>query len=202
MKIDELVVSDYNPREITNEALKKLCASIKSHSKSIAENEDDSCYRLVTTITVNKQGNRIVGGHQRVKALNTLGQDFVHDDDITWVDLKPNSAEEKALNLSLNNSNAGGSWTEEVNKVLEDIAEEDEGLFDGLSLDELEIDIPMDIDLPESLPEPEVEGEDNRSGRVIIVYDDNDQFESIKSVLGFENDKVLYLYKECKKLAE
>jgi len=108
MKISDLHPVDYNPRIITNEQLKRLMLSIKEHSESV-DNKAQGI-RLATTITINKQGNRIVGGHQRVVALQALGQDYVHDDDITWVDLEPGSLQEKTLNIALNSEDAAGSY--------------------------------------------------------------------------------------------
>lgn len=123
MALKDLVPLPWNPRAITEEELGRLENSIKGHTGDLADWDSGQGFRLVTTITVNKQGSRIVGGHQRVVALQRLGQDWIHRDDITWVDLKPNSAEEKALNIALNSEDASGSWNYEMlSSALEDIA--------------------------------------------------------------------------------
>lgn len=93
----DLNPAPYNPRAISDEALAGLAESIRHGTKLHAGWEARHGYRLDSTITVNKQGNRIVGGHQRVRALrDKLGQDWIHRDDITWIDCEPGGAAEKA----------------------------------------------------------------------------------------------------------
>lgn len=108
--IDSLTPADYNPREITEDNMQRLKRSIMEHSACLSEWDAAQGLRLVTTITVNRNGHRVVGGHQRLLALQELGQDWIHADDITWVDLGPGSAMEKALNLALNSEDASGRW--------------------------------------------------------------------------------------------
>lgn len=115
----ELVPIDWNPRMISAEAMSALRNSIVTGTRN--HKWDGQGFRLDTTITVNRNGNRIIGGHQRVKALRELGQDWIHRDDITWVEIEPNSPEEKARNLVLNNQYATGDWTESVFDVLKDV---------------------------------------------------------------------------------
>jgi hypothetical protein len=137
MKLDQLVESEYNPRKIGGEEFERLKSSIKTNTEARrTSGEDDSgLYRLCSPVIINRQGNRIIGGHQRCKALEAMGQEEIHDDDIHWVNLEPNSAKEKALNLSLNNENAMGSWTEDVNKLIDEISTEMPDLSIDLDLD-------------------------------------------------------------------
>lgn len=100
--IDTLISAEYNPREITNDNMERLKRSIMEHSTSLSDWDTAEGLRLVSTITVNCNGNRVVGGHQRLLALQGLGQDWIHSGDITWVDLEAGSAREKALNIALN----------------------------------------------------------------------------------------------------
>lgn len=139
IKLDELVILSYNPRTISNNELDRLKSSIKEHTKAIPEKTDG--YRLVSTITVNKQGNRIIGGHQRVRALQELGQDYIYDDDITWVDIEPYSAHEKAMNITLNSDRVEGRWdNDKLDDMLRTIAKEDNLLFESLDLGNIEIE--------------------------------------------------------------
>lgn len=61
--IDSLDPAPYNPRRISDKALKGLAAGIKRYSSSMVGAKGKG-YRLQTTITVNEDGNRVVGGHQ------------------------------------------------------------------------------------------------------------------------------------------
>ena len=58
-------------------------------------------------IVYNKRTGRLVGGHQRVKALCCDGR---RDAEVRVVDLP--IAEEKAANLALNHPGIGGEWDE------------------------------------------------------------------------------------------
>ena len=129
--LDSLVSVDYNPRKITPNELKNLAASIETHTAALEGWSDGDGYRLASSITINRQGLRIIGGNQRVEALRVLGQDWIHEDDVTWVDVAPNSPEEKSLNISLN-QNAGNWDDEKLETLLSNIKEESEALFDAL----------------------------------------------------------------------
>jgi len=128
--LTDLNTLPYNPRIITAQELDGLKASIKEHTKAIPRKERAKGFRLVSTITVNRNGNRIIGGHQRVKALHELGQNYIDARDITWVQLKPDSPEEKALNVTLNDPHKQGSYDEAaLDEVLSDIKTADDELF-------------------------------------------------------------------------
>lgn len=120
ISLTDLNPAPYNPRSISDEALTGLAESIRHGTKLHAGWNAKDGYRLDSTVTVNKQGNRIVGGHQRVRALQEkLGQDWLHRDDITWIDCEPDGAAEKARNLALNNAAIQGEWTPEALPLLE-----------------------------------------------------------------------------------
>lgn len=132
IKISDLKELKYNPRTITKDKMERLKYSIKKF------NMDKEGYRLVTTITVNKNGNRIIGGHQRVKALKELGQEWIDVEDITWVDIEPNSLEEKSLNVILNSENFAGEWNEKkLNLLLKDIGDID--ILSKIKVDDIEV---------------------------------------------------------------
>jgi len=116
-RIDELVAADYNPRSISEEALAGLAKSIER-------------FGCVEPIVVNIRGGkkRIVGGHQRAKALQSLGVK-----DVMCVTINCTSAEEKLLNLSLNNPLIQGEFIENLDKYINDLQStmpDDKGFLD------------------------------------------------------------------------
>jgi len=123
MKIEKRKVKDLkfylgNPRQMKPEMLRKLENSIKE-------------FGVVEPLVINKN-NEVIGGNQRLKALQKLGIDEV---DVIVLDLEKNK--EKALNLALNKIQ--GEWNY---KLLRDFAidldVEDIKLsgFDKLDLDD------------------------------------------------------------------
>jgi DNA modification methylase len=137
--LSELAPAEYNPQVIEPDNMRRLQASIREHTNTLADWITSDGLRMATTITVNRNGNRIVGGHKRVEALRASGQDWIHAEDITWVDIVPGSATEKALNVALNNREAQGDWDgEKLAQILGDIKLEAGEVYDGLELDLLE----------------------------------------------------------------
>lgn len=112
--LDSLTSVEYNPRSITDEELSRLKASIAEGTKLVKDWDPNGGYRLNGTILINVRGNRIVGGNQRVRALRELGQDWIHREDVTWIDCAPGSLEEKERNVTLNNPHVAGDWTDGV----------------------------------------------------------------------------------------
>lgn len=133
--IADLSPLDYNPRRISKKRLVRLQSSIREHTKALADWDENDGFRFAQSITVNRNGKRIVGGHQRVDVMSKLGQDWIHEDDITWVELTPDSAAERALCVSLNDEEAAGRWDDgKKAEILESIAEERQELYDSLDL--------------------------------------------------------------------
>ena len=91
LNLKELILPDYNPRQITPEAFESL-------KRSITE------FGYVTPLVVNTVNNHVVGGNQRVKALIELGYEAVECAIVEIHDIN----EEKALNIRLNNNS--GDW--------------------------------------------------------------------------------------------
>lgn len=91
--INELISSEYNPRQISDDEMEKLKNSINE-------------FGYVAPIIVNKYNNHIVGGNQRYEALKSLGYTDV---DVIFVD-EPDLNREKALNIALNK--ISGEWDE------------------------------------------------------------------------------------------
>ena len=72
--IQDLISPDWNPRQITEEELKKLQVSLEE-------------FGYIEPIIVNDVNNHIVGGNQRCKALKQLGYTevdvvYVHIEDL------------------------------------------------------------------------------------------------------------------------
>jgi ParB-like chromosome segregation protein Spo0J len=121
----------YNPREIDDEALNALDASVAR-------------FGVVQDLVVNKRTTKrgwpkgarpvVVGGHQRMKVLKRQG---VTSAPVVWVDLDEN--DEKALNVVLNSPLSQGAFTDDLRVLLRELkAQPDvESMFDELRLDDL-----------------------------------------------------------------
>jgi len=105
-RVADLLPAPFNPRTISADALAGLGESIGR-------------FGLVQPVIVNSRTGRIVGGHQRLKALQARG---VEETDVVVVDLP--EAEEKALNLALNSQAISGEWTEDALALVEQVAKE------------------------------------------------------------------------------
>ena len=114
------MAAPYNPRKISDEDLESLRRSMRF-------------FGVVEPVVVNRRTNRIVGGHQRVKAAEAEGIETLP---VVWVDLDEPS--EKQLNLALNR--ISGSWDEAALSAV--LAELDEAGADleltGFTAEELE----------------------------------------------------------------
>ena len=119
MPLADLRPSDYNPRRISEQAMAGLSASIVR-------------FGLVQPIIWNVRTKRVVGGHQRLKALIAQG---VTETDVVVVDLP--ESEEKALNVALNSPAIAGEFTEDLDALLAEIRKSEPALFDELLLEEL-----------------------------------------------------------------
>ena len=110
----------YNPRDISSHAFEGLKESIKK-------------FGFVDPVIVNTQTGNLVGGHQRTKAAISLGLES-----IPVVEVSLSEAEEKALNVTLNNQAISGHYTETLQSLLDEIKLELPE-FDALLLNDLEI---------------------------------------------------------------
>lgn len=86
------MAAPYNPRKMAPRELEALRASLRA-------------FGVVQPIVVNRNGPRIVGGHQRVQAAMAEGLEALP---VVWVDLDP--SQERQLNLALNR--IAGEWDE------------------------------------------------------------------------------------------
>lgn len=119
MKLSELQAAPYNPRQISEQALTGLKHSIRR-------------YGLVQPIVWNRRTGNIVGGHQRVLAMQ---QEGVPEANVVVVDLP--EIEEKALNVTLNNKVIEGDFTDSLGDILGDIRKALPDAYSDLQLDGL-----------------------------------------------------------------
>lgn len=124
-KLSQIKPSDYNPRMIEMAAMDGLCASIEK-------------FGCVEPIVVNIRGkkNTIIGGHQRYKALVRLyGKDYR----CPCVTVDFSKADEKALNITLNNPAVQGEFIDGLNQYIEELRSElgDDQLFLDLRMDRI-----------------------------------------------------------------
>ena len=144
MDIEKLLDAPYNPRTITNEAFSALTESVRR-------------FGSVQPVVWNKRTNRIVGGHQRVRALRNLGAKRVS---VVVVDLDEN--EERALSITLNNPEAQGTF---VAQSLVALLDGLEGKLEPVELEALrlpELRLAFGSEVPLDLPHGEDESDDGK----------------------------------------
>ena len=113
LKIKDLKRSEYNPRKITEQELKKLENSIKT-------------FGFVVPVVINENPDRlniVISGHQRIKVAEKMGMEEVP---CMTVDL--DLTKERALNLALNKI-SGEFEEEQLTDLLMKIEEENEDLL-------------------------------------------------------------------------
>lgn len=126
LRLRELKPCGYNPRTMNEEAMSSLQESLRQ-------------FGCVEPIVVNRFGRqyRIVGGHQRVKALLANG---TVDAPCVIVSLDPEK--EKLLNIALNNPLLQGQFNQTLIDLIESLKKTDqEDLIDSLRIEQLRSDI-------------------------------------------------------------
>jgi hypothetical protein len=91
----DLVGAPYNPRVLTEDAKRRLKASLQKVG-------------LVQPIVWNKKTGNVVGGHQRLKQLDAL--EGSSDYTLTVAVLDVDEVREKEINVLLNNTLVSGDW--------------------------------------------------------------------------------------------
>ena len=136
LKTSEINPAKYNPREISDAAFEGLKESLKKFG-----------FVDPLVINVRDKANVLVGGHQRLKAAQALEIKTVP---VVEVDLSP--AEEKALNITLNNHHISGNYTQEtLQELLKEINTDlGDDFMTELKLDEL---LAPDAQIIESRPD-------------------------------------------------
>ena len=117
--VSDLSPAPYNPRSISEDALTGLRASVER-------------FGLVEPIVWNSQTCHVVGGHQRLKVLQALGE---VETQVVVVDLP--EVEEKALNVALNSPSIAGEFTPELHTLIAEIEASMPELADQLRYDDL-----------------------------------------------------------------
>ncbi|MBU2501969.1 ParB N-terminal domain-containing protein [bacterium] len=103
MALSDLAPAEYNPRTISPAALAGLRGSVER-------------FGLVEPVVWNRRTGRVVGGHQRLKVLQAMGET---ETQVVVVDLE--ETEEKALNIALNSPSIAGEFTADLHKLLAEI---------------------------------------------------------------------------------
>lgn len=138
MKIKDINVATYNPRDISEEELAGLRESIKK-------------FGFVEPLVFNTQTTTLVGGHQRLKAAELEGYTEVP---VSLVKLS--LAEEKALNVALNSHTISGKFNNDILRpLLEEIKLELPDIFSALNFDLLSL---PDIEIEKLSPVKEDPG--------------------------------------------
>ena len=119
ISLSDLAPAPYNPRVISSDALSGLHHSLER-------------FGCVEPIIWNRRTGHVVGGHQRLKVLQQMGET---ETQVVVVDLE--EAEEKALNVALNNPAIAGDFTPDLHKLLAEIRETLPELADLLLFDDL-----------------------------------------------------------------
>ncbi len=144
VKLVDLKPSEYNPREISEEALSGLRHSLEK-------------FGLVDLLVVNKRNMRIISGHQRYKILKADG---IETATAIMVDLDEIS--EKAMNVTLNSQEITGYWTSAITPLLEQLRNEMADDYVSLRMKELREQLsqfePENMGdgktLPDDIPDP------------------------------------------------
>ena len=119
-----LKAAPYNPRQIGETEKKRL-------RDGIARNG------MVGTVTWNKRTGNVVGGHQRLTAMDSLEGTANYLIDVAVIDV--DESREKELNVLLNNQQAQGAWNYDMlGEILRDSSIELAGTgFDAASVHQL-----------------------------------------------------------------
>jgi len=138
-KLAELREAEYNPRQISDEAMAGLENSI-------------SRFGCLELIIVNTRGGRntIIGGHQRFKALQAQGVKQA-----LCVTVNCSKADERLLNITLNNPHIQGEFIDGLDQYITELEQEaggEQALLD-LRIDQLRAEL---VNAPPEIKEDEI----------------------------------------------
>lgn len=186
--------------------LKKWERNPKSHDLNVIENSIRR-WGFVSPILLDERDKGMVAGHGRVTVLEKMkadnesppGRIKIKDGDwyvpvVRGIEFM-NKAEAEAYGLADNRSVELGGWDEEaLAAVLSDGFEYDKEMvfelgWDEASLQRMLANVALSSDLaPTILPDPDVVGDDTRTGRFIVVYLDENEKRDILRRLGLPDD--------------
>ena len=144
LKISDIKSAKWNPRQISDPALTGLKKSLEK-------------FGYIDLIIVNKRNMSIIGGHQRFKVLKEANVQ-----EIPVILLDVDSIHERLLNVTLNNIEIQGVFTEALIPILEELRQQMNEDYLDLRLNELR-DSFKDFEeentgcgktLPDDIPEP------------------------------------------------
>lgn len=114
----------YNPRVMSDEHRKLLRQSLKANG-------------LVEPLVWNERTGNLVGGHQRIEALDAMERRDDYDLTVSVVDV--DERQEKNLNMALNNRNLQGTWDEDkLADLLRECASED---FEAIGVTDADLEV-------------------------------------------------------------
>lgn len=166
-KIQDINPAKYNPRQISDAAYAGLKESIKK-------------FGLTEFPVVNKRTNTLVSGHQRLKICEELGWS-----ELPVVEVDLSLAEEKALNLTLNNKKIMGEYTDGVKLILDEIRLELGAEYtEDIMLDQIEVNLCEEVTENEKA-EGELKGEvDYEFDKIIFVFSQKENFEMVSTLFN------------------
>lgn len=182
--IEKINPAEYNPRV----DLKPGDPEYEKLKKSIER------FDIVEPLIWNEVTGNLVGGHQRLKILQERGDKTV---DVSVVHIE-NIKMEKALNVSLNKIQGDWDYLKLKDVFLDLQTDFDIGIT---GFDQFEIDSGLNQFDPTGLEPTGLEGTDMKgntkeNGRFIIVYSNNSEMEFIKSHLGIDGNKIVWMASE------
>jgi DNA modification methylase len=144
VNIDKIKPAPYNPRIISNEALIGLRKSLES-------------FGYLQLLVVNKRNMHIVAGNQRYKIIKQAG---IKSLPVIMVDV--DDMQEKLENVTLNNKQIEGCWTEALIPIIEQARKECPDYYIDLRLDQLREEVyEFEVEnmgagktLPDDIPDP------------------------------------------------
>src|SRR5690625_5272052 len=179
IKVEQLIPADYNPRK----DLQPGDSEYEKIKRSLEE------FGYVDPVIWNKATGRVVGGHQRLKVLASMGRT-----EVECVVVELDEEKEKALNVALNK--ISGDWDKEKLAVLMtdlDAADYDVSLtgFDAAEIDDLFKDTLRDgvedddFDVDEELQNPPItmQGDIWLLGRHRLVCGDSTKKETFDKLM-------------------
>lgn len=172
---DALLNAPYNPRRMPKDKAKRLRDNLAKVG-------------LVEPVIWNRRTGNLVGGHQRLAALDMLEGKADYELDVAAVDLDPKV--EREQNVFLNNPGTQGDWDLRALQGLFAKGASLEGAgFDELELDELlqplkNVDIALQENRPAMPPQAATVGVD-----LIIGFVTREQREAFVAALGVEKDE-------------
>ena len=176
----ELIKADYNPRKISDKDFKQLKKSLET-------------FQCVEPIVINQfegRENVIVGGHQRLKAMESLGWSEVPTIEV-YLDLD----EEKELNVRLNKNT--GEFDFELLTDLFDTDKLEEIGFDLDGLPDITEDLTEPLTDPDEAPEPPKEpktklGDIYELGNHRLMCGDSTSIDAVEKLMDGEKADMVF----------